>query len=130
MYHDYEEEKRSELIDKTLQAMAHLTQLMLKARKESDLADKIVPISTVLASGDAYMINCAVPRIDELRFCMDGVRECIESFEVELKVVNSRVQDLAIENAKREHNQRRYGNALPDWNLVAAKFCDLHIKKP
>ena len=101
MYRTYDEERRSELIDKTLKTLAELTALMLKARTEDDLAERIQPTSASLLNGRVFLLDCQVPRIEDLRFKIDEVHELLESFEVELKTVNDRIRERTIENARR-----------------------------
>jgi hypothetical protein len=107
MYRTYDEERRQELIDKSLQAMGELVLLMLKARTEEQLAERIVPISTSLLNGHIHMIDCAVPRIEDLRYKIDEVHELLEKFEVELKTVNDRIREQATEDARQANVSNR-----------------------
>jgi hypothetical protein len=105
MYRTYDEEKRSELIYKTIQVMGELTSLVLRARSEEDLAENITPTSTHLRSGRIFFLNCEVPRIEDLRFKIDEVHELLESLETELRVVADRVQKRVQEQAEEDSRQ-------------------------
>lgn len=103
-YHTLEDEKRSELIDKTIQSVGELVLLLLNARTEEQLAKDTRATSVTLLSGRTSVACVAVPCIDALRQQIDTVHELLEKVECELVEVNARVQ----ERYQRSYNERQH----------------------
>lgn len=101
-YHTHEEEKRSALIDQCICNVGELVLLMLKARTDKQLEEQITPTSIRLLNGRVHVINCAVPRFEDLRFKICETHELLQKLETELMLASHRIQDQVSKDSQRE----------------------------